>query len=40
MGLHFGGQIPSSRGCTAATRGELHDTGVRHAGDTPQEGFV
>ena len=24
----------------ATTRGELHDTRARHAGDTPQEGFV
>ena len=40
MGLHFGGHTPSSRDRAATKRGELHDTGVRHAGDTPQEGFV
>ena len=28
------------RGSAATNRGELHDTGVRHAGDTPSEGFA
>ena len=40
MGLHFGSRTASSRGVTAANRGELHHARVRHAGDTPQEGFV
>ena len=28
------------RGLTTTNRGELHDTSLRHAGDTPQEGVV
>ena len=40
MGLHFGDRTASNHGRAAANRGELHDTGVRHAGDTPLEGFV
>ena len=40
MGLHFGGHTPSSRGLAPPLGGELHDTMARHAGDTPQEGFV
>jgi len=40
MGLHCGGRTASSRGLAVTNRGELHYTGVRHAGDTPQEGFV
>ena len=40
MGLHCGGRTASSRGLAVTNRGELHYTRVRHAGDTPQEGFV
>ena len=41
MGLHFGDRTASNRGRAAINRGgELHYTGVRHAGDTPPEGFV
>ena len=40
MGLHFGGHITSSRGRAATKRGELHDTGVRHADNTPSGGFM
>ena len=40
MGLHFGSRTASSRGVTATNRGELRHARVRHAGDTPQEGFV
>ena len=40
MGLHFGDRTASNRGRAATNRGELHYTGVRHAGDTPPEGFV
>lgn len=32
----FNGFLGSSSGC----KGELHYMGVRHAGDTPLEGFV
>ena len=40
MGLHFGDHTASNRGRAASNRGELHYTGVRHADDTPPEGFV
>ena len=40
MGLHFGGHITPSRGRAATKRGELHDTGVRHADNTPSGGFM
>ena len=40
MGLHFGGHTTANHARAAANRGELHYTGVRHAGDTPSEGFV
>ena len=40
MGLHFGGHTTANHARAAASRGELHYTGVRHAGDTPSEGFV
>ena len=40
MGLHFGGHTTANRDLTAIKRGELHYTGVRHAGDTASEGFV
>ena len=40
MGLHFGSCTASSRGVTATNRGELRHARVRHAGDTPQEGFA
>ena len=40
MGLHFGGHTTANRGLAVTNRGELHYTGVRHAGDTPREGFV
>ena len=34
------GHTTSSRGFTATKRGELHYMRVRHAGDTPPEGFM
>ena len=40
MGLYFGGHTTANRGLAVTNRGELHYTGVRHAGDTPREGFV
>ena len=40
MGLHFGGHTTANHARAAANRGELHYTGVRHAGDAPSEGFV
>ena len=39
-GLHFGRNNAPDRDLIVTNRGELHDTRVRHAGDTPQEGFV
>ena len=39
-GLHLGHHAASSRGFTAAKRGELHYMGVRHADDTRPEGFM
>ena len=40
MGLHCGGHTPSSRDRAATKRGELRHARVRHAGDTPPEGFA
>ena len=40
MGLHCGGHTPSSRDRAATNRGELRHARVRHAGDTPPEGFA
>ena len=39
MGLQFDEHTTSSRGPTVTTRGDLHYMRVRHAGDTPPEGF-
>ena len=39
-GLHFGRNNAPDRDLIVTNRGELHYTRVRHAGDTPQEGFV
>ena len=39
-GLRCGRYTTSNRGSGAANRGELRHARVRHAGDTPQEGFV
>ena len=40
MGLHFGGHTTSRRGRATTNRGELRHPSLRHAGDTPQEGFA
>ena len=40
IGLQFDDYIASSHGLTASKRGELHYTRVRHADDTPPEGFM
>ena len=40
MGLQFGRDTAANCELTATNQGELHYTGVRHAGDTPREGFV
>ena len=41
MGLQFGERTASRRGLTTANRGgELHYMRVRHADDTPPEGFM
>ena len=40
MGLRFGGRTLANHARAAANRGELRHARVRHAGDTPQEGFV
>ena len=40
MGLHFGGHTASNHGHTATNRGELRHPSLRHADDTPQEGFA
>ena len=40
MGLHFGGHTTANHGRAAANRGELRHARVRHAGDTPPEGFA
>jgi len=40
MGLHCGGHTTSRHGHTATKRGELHYMRVRHADDTPTEGFM
>ena len=47
MGLHFGGHTTANHGHTTANhghttanRGELRHARVRHAGDTPPEGFA
>ena len=40
MGLHFGGHTTSNRGHTATNRGKLRHPSLRHADDTPQEGFA
>ena len=39
-GLCFGRHAPSNCGCAAANRRELRHARLRHAGDTPQEGFA
>ena len=39
-GLHCGRRTAPRRGLTAANRGELHYMRLRHAGDTPLEGFM
>ena len=39
-GLHCGRRTTPRRGLTAANRGELHYMRLRHAGDTPLEGFM
>ena len=40
MGLHFGGHTTANHARAAANRGELRHPRLRHAGDTPQEGFA
>ena len=40
MGLQFGEHTASRRCLTTSKRGELHYMRVRHAGDTPPEGFM
>ena len=40
IGLQFDDYIASSHGLTASKRGELRYTRVRHADDTPPEGFM
>ena len=40
IGEQFDDYIASSHGLTASKRGELHYTRVRHADDTPPEGFM
>ena len=39
-GLHFGHHTTSNRDLTVTKRGELHDMRLRHADDTPPEGFM
>ena len=40
ISLQFDDCTASSRALTAFKRGELHYTRVRHADDTPTEGFM
>ena len=40
MGLHFRDNTTANRDLAATKRGELHDMRLRHADDTPPEGFM
>ena len=40
MGLHFRDHTASSGDLSTTKRGELHDMRLRHADDTPPEGFM